>query len=326
MVRIPSLDALRIFVVAARHVSFTEAADALHLTQSAISHRIRGLEDVLGVPLFSRLTSGLELTARGRALARRVELAIGEIDRSVVELTQRHDDTGPLKMTTSPAVATHWLIPRLPTIRGRYPDLDVQVIADHQPLNLRAKGIDLAIRFCRAPQPDYAMTRLMGDRIIPVCAPALLKTHGPVETIEELLSLPLLDDWSSRAGDSGSDWRAWLDHHGRSDMNCRTRQKFSDAGMLIDAAGLGLGVALARVSLVADRLARGALVCPLRLVAPTAFSYYLLCLPEVVDHPKIALFRRIMISEAAATEASILAIDRPFLLSSNADRELPTAA
>jgi hypothetical protein len=68
------------------------------------------------------------------------------------------------------------------------------------------------------------------------------------------------------------------------------------------------------------------LVCPLRLVAPTAFSYYLLCLPEVVDHPKIALFRRIMISEAAATEASILAIDRPFLLSSNTDRELPTAA
>src|SRR6516162_1407379 len=184
MPRTPSLDALRIFVVAARHLSFTEAADALNLTQSAISHRIRGLEDLLGVPLFNRLTKGLELTAQGRALARRIELAIGEIDRSVVELTQRGDDTGPLKVTTSPAVASHWLIPRLPGIRSRYPNLDVQVIADHQPLNLRNKGIDLAIRFCRAPQPDYAMTRLMGDRVIPVCAPAFLEHHGRVETID----------------------------------------------------------------------------------------------------------------------------------------------
>jgi LysR family glycine cleavage system transcriptional activator len=325
MVHIPSLDALRIFVTAARHMSFTEAADALHLTQSAISHRIRGLEDMLGVPLFNRLARRLELTAQGRALARRVELAIGEIDRSVVELTRR-DDTGPLKVTMSPAVASHWLIPRLPNIRSRHPDLDVQVIADHQPLNLRTKGIDLAIRFCRAPQPDYAMTRLMGDRVIPVCASAFLERHGPVETIDALLSLPLLDDWSSRARDSGSDWQAWLDHHGRPDADYRTRQKFSDAGMLIDAAGLGLGVALARVSLVADRLASGALVCPLRLVAPTAFSYYLLCLPEIVDRPKIALFRSILIGEAALTEASIVAFDQPFLRPSNADRALAAAA
>ncbi len=325
MVRIPSLDSLRIFVVAARHLSFTEAADALHLTQSAISHRMRALEDVLGVQLFNRLTRGLELTAHGRALARRIELAIGEIDRSVAELVLR-DDTGPLRVTMSPAVATHWLIPRLPNIRSRYPNLDVQVIADHQPLNLRTKGIDLATRFCRAPQPDYAMTRLMGDRVIPVCAPAFLERHGPVQSIDALLSLPLLDDCSSRAGDSGSDWRAWLDHHRRPDADCRTRQQFSDAGMLIDAASLGLGVALARVSLVADRLASGALVCPLRLVAPTAFSYFLLCLPEVVDRPKIALFRSILISEAAMTEASIHAVDRPFPTPSNADCAWATAA
>jgi LysR family glycine cleavage system transcriptional activator len=326
MVRIPSLDALRIFVVAARHLSFTEAADALNLTQSAISHRIRGLEDLLGVPLFNRLTKGLELTAQGRALARRIELAIGEIDRSVVELTQRGDDTGPLKVTTSPAVASHWLIPRLPGIRSRYPNLDVQVIADHQPLNLRNKGIDLAIRFCRAPQPDYAMTRLMGDRVIPVCAPAFLEHHGRVETIDALLSLPLLDDSSSRARECSSSWRAWLDYHDRPDANCRPGQQFSDASMLIDAAVLGLGVALARVSLVADRLANGALVCPLRLVAPTAFSYYLLCLPEAVDRPKIAVFRSILINEAAMTEASILSVDRPFRPLSKADYGLAAAA
>jgi LysR family glycine cleavage system transcriptional activator len=327
MVRIPSLDALRIFVVAARHLSFTEAADALHLTQSAISHRIRGLEDALGVPLFNRLTRRLELTAHGRALARRLEPAINEIDRSVVELTQTEDDAGPLKVTMSPSLASHWLIPRLPHIRSRHPDLNVQVIADHQPLDLRSRGIDLAIRFCRTPQPGYAqpgyaqpayaqpayaVTRLMGDRVIPVCAPALLEQHGPIESIDDLLSLPLLDDdWSCTSCDSGSGWRAWLDYHGRPDAKCRPGQQFSDSGMLIDAAVLGLGVALSRLSLAADRLARGALVAPLPLTAPTTFSYHLLCLPELVDRPKIALFRSLLIDEAAMTEASMLAVRHP---------------
>ena len=100
MARTPSLDALRIFVVAARYLSFTDAANALHLTQSAISHRIRGLEDELGVALFKRLTRRLELTAQGRVLARKIELAIGEIDRTVVELAAPAK-AGPLKITTS---------------------------------------------------------------------------------------------------------------------------------------------------------------------------------------------------------------------------------
>src|SRR3974390_2762289 len=98
MPRTPSLDALRIFVIAARHLSFTEAASELNLTQSAVSHRIRGLEEELGFSLFKRLTRRLELTPQGRALARKVDAAIGEIDRSIVELSQP-DDSGPLKVT-----------------------------------------------------------------------------------------------------------------------------------------------------------------------------------------------------------------------------------
>src|SRR5215468_5624956 len=98
MPRTPSLDALRIFVVAARHLSFTEAANQLNLTQSAVSHRIRGLEEELGIALFQRLSRRLELTAEGRALARKIGNAIGDIDRSIVEL-DRIDDTGPLKVT-----------------------------------------------------------------------------------------------------------------------------------------------------------------------------------------------------------------------------------
>ena len=297
MVRDSSLDALRIFVVAARHMSFTNAANELNLTQSAVSHRIRGLEEELGLALFERLTRRLELTPQGRALARQVQQSISEIDRSVFEVI-RFDDAAPLKVTMLPSVASHWLIPRLPRIRSRHPGLEVEVIADSRLFDLRTEGIDIAIRFCRTPHPSYAATRLMGDRVFPVCAPDLLKQCGPVDGIDALLALPLLHDSATE-----SNWRAWLDHFGRSDVACHAGQYFSEAGMMIEAAELGLGVAIARASLVAEHIASGALVCPLRLAAPTALTYYLLGLPEAVNSPKIALFRELLVGEAAATEA-----------------------
>ena len=307
MARTPSLDALRIFVVAARHLSFTDAASELNLTQSAVSHRIRGLEEELGFTLFRRLTRRLELTPLGRALARKIDPAIGEIDRSIVELA-RSDDSWPLKVTMLPSVASRWLIPRLPRIRSQCPNLDMQVIADPRLLDLRAEGIDIAIRFGRAPYPGYAVTRLMGDRVFPVCAPKLLDEHGSVEGIDSLLALPLLHDSATDADGSDSDWRAWLNHLGRPDADCHAGQRFSEAGMLIDAAVLGLGVALARASLVADQMASGALVCPLKLTAPTAFSYYLLGLPEAVERPRIARFSSLLVAEAATTEAFMLTV------------------
>jgi len=312
MPRTPSLDALRIFAVSARHLSFTEAANELHLTQSAISHRIRGLEEELGFDLFRRLTRRLELTSQGRMLARKVDAAIGEIDRSIVELSQP-DDSGPLKVTMLPSVASHWLIPRLPRIRRENPLVDVEVIADPRLLDLRAEGIDLAIRFCRTPNPSYAATRLMSDRVLPVCTAELLRQHAPIDSIDALLAMPLLHDKATDRDGSDSDWRAWLDYQGRPDATCRTGQQFSEASMLINAALQGLGVALARTSLAADHLANGALVCPLKLTAPTAYTYYLLALPEAVDRPKIAVFRRLLVAEAAMTEASTASISQPVL-------------
>jgi LysR family glycine cleavage system transcriptional activator len=207
-----------------------------------------------------------------------------------------------------PSVASHWLLPRLPRIRSRLPDLDVQVIADPRLLDLRAEGIDIAIRFGRAPYPGYEVTRLMGDRVLPVCAPALLRKHASIDSIDSLLTLPLLHDSATDADGSDSNWRTWLDHHGRPDAACHAGQRFSEAGMLIDAALLGLGVALARASLVADQLASGALVCPLKLTAPTSFTYYLLGLPEAVERPKITLFRDLLVTEAATTEVFIASI------------------
>jgi LysR family glycine cleavage system transcriptional activator len=301
--RLPSLDTLRVFAVAARHLSFTKAANELHLTQSAISHRVHALEDELGMPLFKRLTRRLELTRAGQSLAQRVGRAVGDIARAVADLDETSDERR-LAVTTLPSVALRWLIPRLPRFHARNPDIELQVIANLNLLDLRSAGIDAAIRFGRGRYPGYAATMLMPDSVFPVCSPHLIAKHGPVRSIEELLKLPLLHDSASESAGGGLDWRSWLSHLGRDDLDSNNGQRYSEAGLAIEAAMIGLGVALGRASLVSDLVADGTLVCPLPLSAPTAFSYYLLVLPEAAAQPKIVRFREWLQAEAATTRVN----------------------
>lgn len=300
--RLPSLDTLRVFAVAARHLSFTKAANELHLTQSAISHRVHALEDELGMPLFKRLTRRLELTRAGESLAQRVGRAVGDIARAVADLDETSDERR-LAVTMLPSVALRWLVPRLPRFHAGNSDIELQVIANSTLLDLRSAAIDAAIRFGRGSYPGYAATMLMPDSVFPVCSPHLIAKHGPVGSIEELLKLPLLHDLGTETDGSGSDWRSWLNHLGRDDLEANNGQRYSEAGLSIEAAIVGLGVALGRASLVADFVADGTLVCPLPLSAPTAFSYYLLVLPEAAAQPKIVRFREWLQAEAAATVA-----------------------
>ena len=173
MTRLPSLDTLRVFSVAARHLSFTKAADELHLTQSAVSHRVRALEQELGVRLFNRIRRRLELTSSGRSLAERVDQAVADIARTVANLDLM-DDARRLTVTMLPSVASRWLVPRLWRFNAQHPDIELQLIADARPLDLRAASIDLAIRFGRGIYPGYAVTKLMPDRVFPVCSPRLI--------------------------------------------------------------------------------------------------------------------------------------------------------
>ena len=299
MARLPSLTALRIFAVAARHLSFTKAADELHLTQSAVSHRIRELERELGISLFQRLARHVELTTAGAVLARQVEQAVNDLTRTIAEL-DRTDQTRRLTVTMLPSVASRWLMPRLPRFRERRPDIDVQVIADPRLLDLRTDGIDLAIRFGAGSYPGYATTALMQDFVFPVCSPRLIERHGAVETVEDLLELPLLLDSGTEGDGSGSDWRSWLGALGRPRASVRAGAQLSDASLMIEGAVLGLGVGLARASLVGDHLADGTLICPMPVAAPTRFSYYLLALPETAELPNIRQFRDWALAEARA--------------------------
>jgi LysR family transcriptional regulator, glycine cleavage system transcriptional activator len=141
----------------------------------------------------------------------------------------------------------------------------------------------------------------MRDRVLPVCSPKFIAGRGRITSLDTLPKLPLLHDSATEGDGSLSDWRSWFDTLGRKDAPCHTGQRFNNASLLIEAAMLGLGVALARFSLVADDLAKGTLICPLPLATSTAFSYYLVALPESAVLPKIVRFRRWLRAEAAAT-------------------------
>jgi DNA-binding transcriptional LysR family regulator len=141
-------------------------------------------------------------------LANRVDQAVADIARTIANLDLV--DARRLTITLLPSVASLWLVPRLPRFHALHPDVELQLVADPRPIDLRAARIDLAIRFGRGTYPGYAVTKLMPDRVFPVCSPRFIAQRGQVTTIEALLDLPLLHDSSTEGDGSGTDWQSWL--------------------------------------------------------------------------------------------------------------------
>lgn len=291
MRRLPPLDALRAFEAAARHLSFTRAAEEIHVTQAAVSHRVRALESRLEASLFHRLTRRLELTDHGELLAMAVRRGLDEIAQGVAALDRQTEPQGPLRVSLLPSFAQRWLVPRLRRFHARHPEIEVRVNADAELADLHAGAADLAIRFGRGRYPGLHAEFLMGDTVLPVCSPALLRDCREPNRLEAILRYPLLHDCDCGGHDSGEDWPHWLAHVGRPELACDAGQRFSNAALTLGAAVAGLGVALGRRSLVADDLAAGKLVAAWPVAAPTAFSYWLVCLPEMSTKPGVAAFR-----------------------------------
>jgi LysR family glycine cleavage system transcriptional activator len=301
--RLPPLASLRVFEAAARHLSFTKAAEELHVTQAAVSHRIQTLEAELGVTLFHRLTRKLVLTREGRRLAAGVRDGLERIVRAVGEL-DRHGDAGPLTVSMLPSFASRWLVPRLGAFHRVHPGIEVRVMADAHPVDLVAdQTTDLAIRFGRGRYPGLVVTLLAPDSIGPVCSPQLLAQRGRVDSVDALLNLPLLLDSEAEDDDSATGWTSWLAHLGFAggDPRLEIGPRFSQAHLAIEAAILGHGVAMSRTSLAGDELASGRIVRPLPQTAPAAFRYFLVCRPEVAQWKKVVCFREWLAAEMAHT-------------------------
>src|ERR1041384_5211428 len=170
--RLPSLDLLKGFEAAARHLSFTRAAEELFLTQSALSRQMQTLEEQLGLPLFERRHRQLLLTDAGQVLHAAAKSVLEEIAQAVAAI-RRDQAAQPLTVSTNQPFASLWLIPRLSRFRERHPSVDVYISADNRIVDLERERIDLAVRYCGEATVPAGSIRLFGERIMPVCSPAL---------------------------------------------------------------------------------------------------------------------------------------------------------
>lgn len=276
--KLPSLNALRAFEASARHCSFTLAAQELHVTQGAVSHQIKALEEELGLALFERQPNQLQLTRAGQQYLDAVRDAFDRIERATGEL---HLPAGQQRLciSTSPNFAAKWLGPRLGEFAARHPDLELRLEQSEERANFIRDGIDLAVRYGVGPWPGLECLRLGDEFLLPVCAPSLAAPTTP----EELAALPLLHV------DGRDAWSGWFAAQGRPAQPAGGIV-FSHEGAAIDAAIAGQGVALARASLVSRALLQGLLVAPLPLSAALAEAYWLVWPPARAGDPKLGMF------------------------------------
>ncbi|HZS85791.1 MAG TPA: transcriptional regulator GcvA [Stellaceae bacterium] len=292
--KLPPLNALRAFEAAARHLSFTAAAAELHVTQAAISHQIRMLEDRLGMPLFRRNGRGVLLTDTAQAYLPEVSAAFDRLAGATQRL-KAQDASGPLSATVLPSFAAKWLLPRLGRLRAAHPEIDLRISSATELVDLTRGEFDIAIRAGHGNYPGMRVDLISRESSFPVCSPALLAGPHPLREPADLRYHTLLHD------EPRDLWRLWFNLVGVTDIDATRGPGFSDSGMVIQAAVEGQGIAIARAALAAVDLAAGRLVRPFDQSLPSDFSYWLVCPESTADRPKIAAFRAWILAEARAS-------------------------
>ncbi len=282
--RLPPLNTLRVFESGARRLSFTRAAEELHVTQAAVSHQIKALEDWLGTPLFLRLNRGLKLTPAAERYLRDVTAALDLISTATSQL-MRPDDRRILSVATEDSFAATWLLPRLKSFRRLFPDIDLRILSVDREVDVFERGdVDLEIRYGDGNWPELSATKLMDEEIFPVCSPGIAAGPPRLATPQDLKHQTLLHDTMV------TDWNAWLDAAEIMDIDGERGPGFNHSNHVIQAAIDGQGVALGRSVLIADALARGDLVRPFTISIASAYSYYLVCTEPLTDDPVVAAF------------------------------------
>ncbi|OSI63882.1 transcriptional regulator [Bradyrhizobium canariense] len=290
--RLPSLNGLRAFEAAARHLSFTLAASELNVTQTAISHQIRRLEEELGIRLFVRQNRALALTAEARDYLPGVRAAFNDL-RLATDRLLRKDDDKVLTVSTLASLAAKWLLPRLTDFQEHHPGIDVRITTSTSLVDFQRDNVDAAIRYGRGQWPGLRADWLMADELFPVCSPSLLRGDKPLRCPEDLKSHMLLH--TSNA--NNDDWRLWLTAAGLpADIARQPGITFDMIFMTIQAAIDGIGVAMGRTSYVQDDIAKGRLVVPFKIALPADAGFYLVAPEGRREAPKLAAFREWMIA------------------------------
>src|SRR5882757_808478 len=295
--RLPSLNGLRAFEAAARHMSFTVAASELNVTQTAISHQIRRLEEELGVRLFIRQNRSLSLTSEAAEYLPGVRAAFNDL-RLATDRLLRRDDDHVLTVSTLASFAAKWLLPRLAAFQDAHPGIDVRITTSTSLVDFQRDKVDAAIRYGRGQWSGLRADWLTADELFPVCSPSLLQGSKPLHCPEDLRDHVLLHTSNTNS----DDWRLWLTAAGLpTDISKQPGVTFDLVFVTIQAAIDGIGVAMGRTSYVKDDIAKGRLVVPFTIALPADAGFYLVSPQGRADSPKLAAFRSWLGTAAHAT-------------------------
>ena len=290
---LPPLPAIRCFEAAARHGSFTRAAEELGMTQAAVSFQIKVLEDRVGAPLFLRGPRGVALTEAGRRLAPAVSDAFSQLRAAFQELNESAE--GVLSLTVINAFATNWLVPRLGAFQLAHPNIAVKLDVSGEIVDLARAEIDIGIRTGIGDWPGLVAHKLFPVAYTPMLSPKLLATAGPIQTPDDLLKLPLIDpldpwwvDWFVAAGAEAPD------------LSRRTEMQVNFQNLAGGAALAGHGVAMLTPALFSEELASGRLVQPFPFVRRPGSHYWLVYREARRRSPKIRAFRDWLLAAVGA--------------------------
>jgi len=285
--RIPPMQALRALEAAARTGSLTRAAEALSVTHGAISHQIKALEAMVGVPLIERAGRGIRMTDDGERLATRVRAALADVADAVREVSERNNPRQ-LRVSVTPSFAARWLLPRLGRFLARHSDIDLDVRSSIALVDFRRDDTDIAIRHGFGGWPGVHAEHILSDTYFPVCSPRLAPKLP--RTPAELARCTLLrsdDEW----------WKPWFDAVGLDWAEPTRGPIFNDSALMLQAAVEGQGVALARSSLLGNDVRNGLLVRLFDIDVPAPRRYYLVYPPRLAGSPKLALFHAWLLDE-----------------------------
>ncbi|MDX1609791.1 MAG: transcriptional regulator GcvA [Halofilum sp. (in: g-proteobacteria)] len=285
MRRVPPLNGLRVFEAAARFESFNRAAEALHVTPSAVSHQIKALERYLGVDLFQRTPRSVTLTRAGRTYLPPIRDALEQIGIATEQIHQL-ETRSILTVSTTPSFAVGWLLPRLAEFQLEQPHLEVRLDTSIEFTDFDTSDVDVCIRYtAQRAFPELRAYRVLQEELIPVCSPEFARRHR-LRRPEDLRGVPLLHNYPHMG-----QWRSWLSAAGVEGIDAEAGQKFANDAIAVEAAASGLGVAVADRLLLERQLKEGRVVAPFEFGAGGDYAYHLLYPPEYERDPRITTFR-----------------------------------
>ncbi|NWF36749.1 transcriptional regulator GcvA [Mariprofundus sp. KV] len=285
--KLPSLNALRAFAVVGTHLNLKEAAAALYVTPSALSHQIRGLEESLNTKLFIRTNSGLQLTAAAESILPAIQQAFDLLADSVTQL-QLKPEQQTLTVSMLSTFAMRWFIPRLSGFQRLHPNIEIRITTSIEPVDFRHEDVDCAIRSGHGNWPGLHVDKLFSEQLTPVCSPKI-----GLKSIEELQQQTLL-----HARLRPDDWHIWLHSAGAGELRPAHEQTFETRNFAIQAAIDGLGIAIVDPALVKDELISGRLLQPFAQSLPSENAYHLVSPPWQQQSTSLILFRDWLLAEA----------------------------